>query len=181
MAKTTEMLVYKAFRWVQHTQNPTFSVQKPSNHSSFLAPSPPKNYKNDVQGKVSENSWNFDQKPFGKCEFLNVLNPPKCFIYKHLGGFNTLWQNLKFHWKMMPKWYPKYSKTELGGYLGAQLLRFLRVLGGCQFLVVPRVSQSLSQIIAPHWKSDHPGSIFLSKCLQMLLVLLYWFSSPSPH
>ena len=65
--------------------------------SSFLAPSRPKINKNDVQGRVSEKCWNFDWNLFGKCEFLNVLNPPKCFIYKHFGGFRWLWQSRKFH------------------------------------------------------------------------------------
>ena len=86
----------------------------------------------------------------------------------------------------MPKWYPKYSKTELGGYLGAHFLTFWPVCGGRQFFVVPKVSQRLSQITGNHCKSleitgnhrnsDHPGCIFLSKCLQMLLVLLYSLS-----
>ena len=44
-------------------------------------------------------------------------------------------------------------------------------------------SKGASKAVANHWKSlettgnhwepDHPGCIFLSKCLQMLLVLLY--------
>ena len=51
----------------------------------------PKSNKNDVQGRVSEKGWNFDWNLFGKCRFLNVLNPPKCFIYKHFGGFRWLW------------------------------------------------------------------------------------------
>ena len=92
--------------------------------STVLASSRIKVSKNDVQNEASEKALVFNRNLFGKSEFLKVLNPQKCFIYKHLGGFSTLWQNVKNHRKMMPKWYPKYSKTELGGYLGAQLLRF---------------------------------------------------------
>ena len=85
--------------------------------SSFLAPSPPKNLKNYVQGKVLEKSWKVDQQIFRKCEFLNVLNPPKCFIYKHLGGFRRLRQSHKFYQQSMPKLFPKGHPNR---HLGAQ-------------------------------------------------------------
>ena len=31
-----------------------------------------------------------------KCEVWEGLNPPKCFIYKHLGGFRRLLRNRKY-------------------------------------------------------------------------------------
>ena len=46
--------------------------------------------KHDIQNEASETICNFNGNLFGKCEFLNVLNPPKWFIYKHFGGFSTL-------------------------------------------------------------------------------------------
>ena len=55
-----------------------------------LAPSRIKISKNDVQNEASEKASVFNRKLFGKSEFLKVLNPQKCFIYKHLGGFSTL-------------------------------------------------------------------------------------------
>ena len=46
--------------------------------------------KNDIQNEASEKASVFNRKLFGKSEFLKVLNPQKCFTYKHLGGFSTL-------------------------------------------------------------------------------------------
>ena len=81
---------------------------------------------------------------------------------------------------MTPKWCPKYSKTELGGYLG---VHFFDVLAGLGRVPIFSRSKGVSKAVGPHWtsldltanhcKPDHPGCIFLSKCLQMLLVLLY--------
>ena len=58
--------------------------------SSVLAPGCAKISKHDIQNEASETICNFNGNLFGKCEFLNVLNPPKWFIYKHFGGFSTL-------------------------------------------------------------------------------------------
>ena len=49
-----------------------------------------KNRKIEIQGKVPETHWNFDQRLRGKSEILRVPNLPRCFIYKHLGGFSRL-------------------------------------------------------------------------------------------
>ena len=40
----------------------------------------------------------------------------KCFPYKHFGGFSALHKNQEIHWKLLPKWCPKCSKIELGGW-----------------------------------------------------------------
>ena len=59
--------------------------------SRVLAPGCAKISKNDIQNEASEKVWFFVWICIGKCEILKVLNPPKCFIYKHLGGFSRLW------------------------------------------------------------------------------------------
>ena len=46
--------------------------------------------KNVVQEEVPEKDRNLKGSFNEKSEVLSVLNPPKCFIYKHLGGFSRL-------------------------------------------------------------------------------------------
>ena len=48
--------------------------------SSFLAQSRTKISKNEAQNEASKNIWNFDWNLMRKCEILDVLNPPKCFV-----------------------------------------------------------------------------------------------------
>ena len=86
--------------------------------SKVLAPGCSKISKHDIQNEASEKVWNLNWNLFGKCESLNVLHPPKCFICKHFGGFSTLPRNPTFHWKLLPKWCPKCFKIEPGGHLG---------------------------------------------------------------
>ena len=50
-----------------------------------------------VKNEISKKVWILDWIFIRKCEILKVLNPPKCFIYKHFRGFRELWQNRKFH------------------------------------------------------------------------------------
>ena len=63
----------------------------------------PKSIETTTQGRLSEKAWNSDQQIFGKCKVLNVLNPPKCFIYKHLGGFRWFRKTGEIHEKYIPK------------------------------------------------------------------------------
>ena len=48
--------------------------------SSFLAPSRTKISKNEAQNEASKNIWNFDRNLMRKCEILDALNLPKCFV-----------------------------------------------------------------------------------------------------
>ena len=52
-----------------------------------------------------------------KSEVLRVLNPPRCFKYKHFGGFRKLRQNREFYQQSIAKWLPKWVRNR---YLGAQ-------------------------------------------------------------
>ena len=63
--------------------------------SSFLAPSRTKISKNEAQNEASKNVWNFDRNLRRKCEILNVLNPPKYYVWRHSGGWRILWQSRK--------------------------------------------------------------------------------------
>ena len=67
-----------------------------------------KNRKNGVQEGVPEKDRFCNGVLYEKGEVLSVLNPPKCFIYKHFSGFARLWQNLEVHQKTKPKWVPKW-------------------------------------------------------------------------
>ena len=48
--------------------------------SSFLVPSRTKMLKNETQNEASKNIRNFDRNLMRKCEILDVLNLPKCFV-----------------------------------------------------------------------------------------------------
>lgn len=111
--------------------------------SSFLAPSLPKVSQNDVQGRVLEKVWIVDGIWSGKYEFLNVLDPPKCFVYKHFGGFSRLRQILLIALKIMPKWCPICYRIKFAGTFGFKFWdswRFWEVFSKmcvfrCRFLV----------------------------------------------
>ena len=64
--------------------------------SSMLAPGCLKMLKNEVPEGIPEKTLFFDGILIGKCEVSKMLNSPKCFIYKHLGGFRCPGRNYEF-------------------------------------------------------------------------------------
>ena len=110
--------------------------------SSFLAPSRTKISKNEVQNEASKNIWNFDRNFMRKCEILDVLNPPKCFVWRHSGGWHILWQNRKFNEKVMPKWSQKSSQNRHLGDQGSNFWGFWRCFEECVFLWFLRCAKS---------------------------------------
>ena len=46
----------------------------------FLGTKSHPNLKNEAQNAASKKIWNFDRHLMRKCEILDVLNPPKCFV-----------------------------------------------------------------------------------------------------
>ena len=53
----------------------------------------------------------FETSLDGKSEILNVINPSKCFVYKHFCGLQLLHENHRFKLRKKPIWYPKSSEN----------------------------------------------------------------------
>ena len=90
--------------------------------SSISAPRSVKWSKNKLMQMMPEKTLFFDGIFVGKWEFLKMLNPPKCFVYRHFGGFRWLWTNREFHenrcqtcHQKSPKWSPQSIKIESSG------------------------------------------------------------------
>ena len=101
--------------------------------SSFLASGCAKMSKNEVQNEASEKAWFFYWIEVGKCEILYVLDTPKCFVYKHFGGFRRLWQNLEFQENPCPNGSQKSSQNRPLGDQGFNFWGFGRVFEGSDF------------------------------------------------
>ena len=65
--------------------------------SSILAPGCFKKSKNKVPLRVPEKHDFLMGSLTENVRFLKALSPPKCFIYKHFGGFRPLRTNRRFH------------------------------------------------------------------------------------
>ena len=62
-----------------------------------------------------------------------MLNSPKCFVYKHFGGFRWLWQNLEFHENRCQNGSKKTSQNRWLGDQGSDFWGFGRVFEGSDF------------------------------------------------
>ena len=85
--------------------------------SAILASRRAKKLKNEAQNKASEKVWFFDWIVVRKCEIVNVVNSPKCFIYKYFGVFSRLCESWEVHWTLKLKQSSKWCKIVLVGYL----------------------------------------------------------------
>ena len=88
--------------------------------SMYSATYPEKAEKNNVQEAFQKKQYYCVRSRWWRGEVLRVLNPRKCFIYKHLGGFRRLLQPgvilqksitklMPNPWKIIPK--PSKNRT----------------------------------------------------------------------
>ena len=78
--------------------------------------------------------------------FLKVLNPPRCFIYKHFGGFRWLWQNREFHENLCQNLHQKWAQNRCLGDQGPTfevLDAFLRSLIFNEFSIGKKSANNL--------------------------------------
>ena len=93
-------------------------VPRGSLNRAFWHQDTPKSWKMRPRIRHQKKVWFFDWILIGKCEIVNVVNSPKCFIYKHFGVFRTLCESWEVHWKLKLKQSSKCCKIVLVGYLG---------------------------------------------------------------